>query len=38
MRATVLYGAGDVRIANVPDAHLIAPTDAVVRISHAAIW
>src|SRR5947208_1646345 len=28
MRATVLYGAGDVRIENVPDARLIEPTDA----------
>jgi len=37
MRATVMYGAGDVRIENVPDARLIEPTDAVVRISHAAI-
>jgi threonine dehydrogenase-like Zn-dependent dehydrogenase len=37
MRATVLYGAGDVRIENVPDARLIAPTDALVAVSHAAI-
>src|SRR6266568_4700010 len=28
MRATVMYGAGDVRIENVPDARLIDPTDA----------
>ena len=37
MRATVLYGAGDVRIENVSDARLIESTDAVVRVSHAAI-
>ena len=28
MRATIMYGAGDVRVENVPDAHLIQPTDA----------
>ena len=27
MRATVMYGAGDVRIENVPDARIIEPTD-----------
>jgi threonine dehydrogenase-like Zn-dependent dehydrogenase len=32
-----MYGAGDVRIENVPDAHLIESTDAVVRVSRAAI-
>ncbi len=37
MRATVMYGAGDVRIATVPDAHLIEPTDALVRVTRAAI-
>src|SRR5260221_11008183 len=37
MRATVLYGAGDVRIETVPDAHLLEPTDAVVRVSRSAI-
>src|SRR5215217_6039143 len=37
MRATVMYGAGDVRVENVPDAHLIEPTDAVVRVSRASI-
>jgi threonine dehydrogenase-like Zn-dependent dehydrogenase len=29
--------AGDVRIENVSDAHLIEPTDAVVRVARAAI-
>jgi threonine dehydrogenase-like Zn-dependent dehydrogenase len=37
MRVTVMHGAGDVRIESVPDAHLIEPTDAVVRVSRAAI-
>src|SRR5438128_888453 len=37
MRATVMYGAGDVRIETVPDAHLVEPTDAVVRVTRAAI-
>jgi len=37
MRATVMYGAGDVRIENVPDATLIQPTDAVVTVTRACI-
>src|SRR6266545_4841548 len=37
MRATVMYGAGDVRIENVPDAQVIEPTDALVVVSRAAI-
>src|SRR5437899_3645567 len=37
MRATVLYGAGDVRIENVADARLIEPTDALVAVSRACI-
>ena len=37
MRATLMYGAGDVRVENVPDAHLIEPTDALVRVTRAAI-
>ena len=37
MRATVMFGAGDVRIQNVPDAHLIEPTDALVRVTRACI-
>jgi threonine dehydrogenase-like Zn-dependent dehydrogenase len=37
MRATVMYGAGDVRIENVPDATVIEPTDAVLRITRACI-
>src|SRR5438445_9743773 len=37
MRATVLYGAGDVRIENVPDARLIEPSDALVAVTRACI-
>jgi threonine dehydrogenase-like Zn-dependent dehydrogenase len=37
MLATIMYGAGDVRIENVPDARLIEPTDAVIRIKRACI-
>ena len=37
MRATVMYGAGEVRVEDVPDARLIEPTDALVRITRAAI-
>src|SRR4051794_12936482 len=37
MRATVMFGAGDVRIENVPDSRLIEPTDALVNVSRACI-
>src|SRR5437588_3620668 len=37
MRATVMYGAGDVRVETVPDAHLVEPTDALVGVTRAAI-
>jgi threonine dehydrogenase-like Zn-dependent dehydrogenase len=37
MRATVMYGAGDVRIETVPDARVIQPTDAVVTVTRACI-
>jgi threonine dehydrogenase-like Zn-dependent dehydrogenase len=37
MRATVMYAAGDVRIEDVPDATVVEPTDAVVRVTHACI-
>src|SRR5256885_3002102 len=37
MKATVMYGAGDVRIENVPDAKLNEPTDALVRVTRACI-
>jgi threonine dehydrogenase-like Zn-dependent dehydrogenase len=35
MRATVMYGAGDVRVETVPDARLVEPTDAVVAVTSA---
>jgi threonine dehydrogenase-like Zn-dependent dehydrogenase len=37
MRATVMYGAGDVRIENVPDPAVKEPTDAVIRVTRACI-
>src|SRR5437899_11202017 len=37
MRATVMFGAGDVRIETVPDARVIEPTDALVVVSRACI-
>ena len=33
MRATVMYRAGDVRVENVPDAKIVEPTDALVRVT-----
>lgn len=32
-----MCGAGDVRVENVPDAHIVAPTDALVRVTRACI-
>jgi threonine dehydrogenase-like Zn-dependent dehydrogenase len=37
MRATLIYGAHDVRVEDVPDAALREPTDAVVRVLHSCI-
>jgi threonine dehydrogenase-like Zn-dependent dehydrogenase len=37
MRATVMYGAGDVRVETVPDSKIIEPTDALVRITRSCI-
>src|SRR6266542_221402 len=37
MRATLMYGAGDVRIESVPDAELVEPTDALVAVTRACI-
>src|SRR5881398_3423333 len=37
MRATLMYGAGDVRIENVPDPQIIEPTDALIRVTRACI-
>ena len=37
MLATVMHAAGDVRIETVPDAAIVHPTDAVIRITRACI-
>jgi threonine dehydrogenase-like Zn-dependent dehydrogenase len=37
MRATVLYGAGDIRVEQLPDARLVEPTDALVRVTRACV-
>jgi len=37
MRATLMYGAGDVRVENVPDSVVKHPTDALVRITSSCI-
>ncbi len=37
MRATVMYGAGDVRVETVPDPRLVEATDVIVRITRACI-
>ena len=37
MRATIIHGAGDVKVENVPDASLQEPTDALVRVVAACI-
>jgi threonine dehydrogenase-like Zn-dependent dehydrogenase len=37
MRATIMYGAGDVRVENVPDPSIVEPTDAILRVVRAGI-
>ncbi|MFD6185238.1 zinc-dependent alcohol dehydrogenase family protein [Streptomyces goshikiensis] len=37
MRATLIYGAGDVRVENVPDPVLHEPTDALVRVLRSCV-
>jgi len=37
MRATVMYGAGDVRVETVPDARIVEPTDALLTVTRACI-
>lgn len=37
MRATLIYGAGDVRVEEVPDPRIQRPTDAVIRVLRACI-
>src|SRR4028119_2495669 len=37
MRATVMYSAGAVRVEDVPDATIVEPTDALIRVTRACI-
>src|SRR3712207_4278557 len=37
MKAALMYGAGDVRVADVPEPSIVEPTDAVVRVTSACI-
>ena len=37
MRATIMHGAGDVRTENVPDAAIVEPSDAILRVVRACI-
>jgi threonine dehydrogenase-like Zn-dependent dehydrogenase len=37
MRATIMHGAGDVRIEEVPDPSIVDPTDAILRVTRACI-
>src|SRR5438132_1665617 len=37
MRATIMHGAGDVRVETVPDPRLAEPTDAILRVTCACI-
>src|SRR4051812_27723048 len=37
MRATIMYGAGDVRLENVPDPSIVDPSDAIMRVVRACI-
>ncbi len=37
MRATVMYGARDVRVESVPDARIIEPTDALLTVTRGCI-
>jgi threonine dehydrogenase-like Zn-dependent dehydrogenase len=37
MRATIIHGAGDIRVETVPDPKIVRPTDALVRVVNACI-
>ena len=37
MRATYLYGPGDIRVQDAPDPQILQPTDAIVRVTRACI-
>ncbi len=37
MRATYMYGAGDVRVVDVPDPAIMHPADALVRVVRSCV-
>lgn len=37
MRATFIYGAGDIRVEDAPEPKIIQPTDAIVRVTRSCI-
>jgi threonine dehydrogenase-like Zn-dependent dehydrogenase len=37
MRATYMYGAGDVRVIDAPEPTIVNPTDAIVRVVRSCI-
>lgn len=37
MRATLMHGASDVRVEEVPDSKIVEPTDAIVRVVRACV-
>lgn len=37
MRAALMYGAGDIRVADVPDPTIQEPTDAIIRVTYACV-
>lgn len=37
MRATLMYSAGDVRVEDVPEPTIQAPTDAIIRVTYACV-
>ena len=37
MRATTFHGVGDIRVEDVPDSQILAPTDVIVRVTKAGI-
>jgi hypothetical protein len=37
MRATFIYGAGDIRVTDAPDPKIVEPTDALVQVTRACV-
>ncbi len=37
MKATILYAPGDIRVEEAPDPVILAPTDAIVRVTAACV-